>query len=333
MSKGMFSNLEKTIKELSKGMTYYMKIVPDEDGYLDKECPNDMCLSKFKVQSDDWVDRIQDHDAYCPFCGFQADYEQWFTTEQIEQAKGQAVEYAGSLIGKSLKKDSRRGGFKYKGNTHFYNLPAKTLEIMQQKITCEECGFRYAVIGSAYYCPCCGKNTSTRTYLAMIEKTRASVESIDIIRNSISDRDDAERCCETLLTGALNELVVTVQRVCESVYKERVPEAKLRANIFQSLDQGSKLWEELTGQGYQDWLTDEEYTTLRTCFQRRHLFDHQAGIVDKQYIDRSGDNSYREGQRIKLNKNDLLRYISATESLCEKVLDQKNGAILKEDGE
>lgn len=322
MSKGMFKNLEKTLKDLSRGMTYHMEITPDEDGYLDKECPNDECHSKFKVYSDDWAERIQGHDAYCPFCGHKADDEQWFTSEQVEQAKDQAVEYAGALISEALKKDSRRSNFKFKGNRHFYDLPSETLDVMQQKITCEECGFRYAVIGSAYYCPCCGKNTSARTYQTMMTKIRASVENIDAIRDSISDKDAADRCCETLLIGALNELVVTVQRICESVYKERVPEAKIKQNVFQRLDDGCRLWTELTGEGYGDWLTQGQFATLRRCFQRRHLFAHQAGIVDQQYIERSGDESYREGQRIILKPEDLLEYIVAVDTLCSKVLMQ-----------
>lgn len=37
MSRNMFRNLEKTLKELSEGITYQMEIIPDEDGYLDKE--------------------------------------------------------------------------------------------------------------------------------------------------------------------------------------------------------------------------------------------------------------------------------------------------------
>ena len=323
MSRNMFRNLERTLKELSDGITYHMEIIPDEEGYLDKECPNEECLSKFKVQSDDWAERIHEHDAFCPFCGHKADDEQWFTTEQVEQAKGQAVEYAGQLISDALKKDSRRGGFKYKGNRHFYDLPAEALELMQQKITCDECGFRYAVVGSSFFCPCCGKNTTTRTYHSMIEKTRCSVETLDTIRQSIPDKDAAEYCCETLLIGALNELVVTVQHVCEAVYKERVPDAKLKLNVFQRLEDGNKLWEDLTGEGYKDWLTNSQYDSLVKCFHRRHLFDHQAGIVDQRYVDKSGDKSYKVGQRIKLKQNELLQYISVVDELCSKVLEQR----------
>ena len=323
MPKSMFYNLEKTLKELSKGMMYHMEIIPDEDGYLDKECPNKECLSKFKVQSDDWVEQIQGHDAYCPFCGYKDDDEQWYTTEQLEQAKDQAVEYVGQLVSDALKKDSRRGGFKYRGNRRFYDLPAKTLQIMQQKITCEKCGFRYAVIGSAFFCPCCGKNTSTRTYQTMIEKTRTAVESIDEIRASITDKDIAENCCETLLIGSLNDLVVTVQHVCEEIYKERVPGVELKMNVFQRLDDGSKLWEELTGEGYHDWMTDEQYETLVKCFYRRHLFAHKAGIVDQKYIDNSEDRSYKVGQRIKLKQEELLQYITVVDALCSRVIEQR----------
>ena len=117
-----------------------------------------------------------------------------------------------------------------------------------------------------------------------------------------------------------------MQHVCEAVYKERVPDAKLKQNVFQRLEDGNKLWEDLTGEGYKDWLTNSQYDSLVKCFQRRHLFDHQVGIVDQKYIDKSGDESYKVGQRIKLKKNELLQYISVVDALCSKVLEQRHSS-------
>ena len=44
----MFRNTLRMLEQLNGTMTYKMDVLPDEDGYYDKECPNEKCLSKFK---------------------------------------------------------------------------------------------------------------------------------------------------------------------------------------------------------------------------------------------------------------------------------------------
>lgn len=39
----MFEETLRTLDQLSRGMTYKMDVLPDEDGYYDKECPNEDC--------------------------------------------------------------------------------------------------------------------------------------------------------------------------------------------------------------------------------------------------------------------------------------------------
>jgi len=55
----MFEEALRAMKQLN-GTTYKMKIMPDKNGYLDKECPNHECLSKFKVWPEDWETKIED---------------------------------------------------------------------------------------------------------------------------------------------------------------------------------------------------------------------------------------------------------------------------------
>ena len=199
-----------------------MEILPDQDGYIDKECPNEDCLSQFKVNDEDWGNLFSDEAVYCPFCGHSAPADKWWTTEQVEQAKRQAVRSVEAKIGNALSRDARefnrsqpRNSFikmsmKYKGPTHFVNVPAEALAEMEQKIQCDNCGARYAVIGSAFFCPCCGKNSARLTFTNTIEKVRAKVRNIDAIRELISQtsKDEAARTCTSLLESCVPDLAV-----------------------------------------------------------------------------------------------------------------------------
>ena len=334
MSKDYFRNTIRALEELSRTTTYTMEILPDQDGYIDKECPNEGCLSQFKVNDEDWGNLFSDEAVYCPFCGHSAPADKWWTTEQVEQAKRQAVRSVEAKIGNALSRDARefnrsqpRNSFikmsmKYKGPTHFVNVPAEALAEMEQKIQCDNCGARYAVIGSAFFCPCCGKNSARLTFTNTIEKVRAKVRNIDAIRELISQtsKDEAARTCTSLLESCVPDLVVAFQRVCECVYPQLPGAGSLRRNVFQRLDDGSALWRNLVGQGYEDWIDSSEMRSLRICFQQRHLFQHQDGIVDQDYIDKSGDTTYQIGQHIIVKKEDVLMYTDIVEKIGNHVL-------------
>ena len=223
----MFENTIRMLEQMNGTMTYSMPIEPDEDGYYDKECPNENCLSKFKVFGEDWTNLFSDDAVYCPFCGHEAPAKSWYTTEQIEQAKSQARDYIAAQLGQALDRDARefnrhqnRNSFvklsmSYKGTTGFVNLPAFALDEMVQKIQCEKCGARYAVIGSAFYCPCCGNNSARLTFNNTIEKVRAKLNNMDAIRDALSkvSKDDAARTCMSLIESSVPDLVVAFQRL------------------------------------------------------------------------------------------------------------------------
>ena len=81
-----------------------------------------------------------------------------------------------------------------------------------------------------------------------------------------------------------------------------------------------KLWHDLVGKGYDDWITDAQYAKLRKCFQQRHLLQHQDGIVDQDYIAKSGDVSYQIGQHLIIKAVDITEYAEIVENLGKQVL-------------
>lgn len=44
-----------------------MKILSDEKGYLDRQCPNENCLFEFKISMQDWEDKVSDEEVHCPY--------------------------------------------------------------------------------------------------------------------------------------------------------------------------------------------------------------------------------------------------------------------------
>lgn len=328
----------KNIRELRGEQIIPVPIDTDKEGYYDKECPSDECLFQFKVHKEDWKNIFRDEVVFCPMCRHEAKADSWYTTQQIQKAKEQAIKYIHGRIGRTLEAGVKKFNTEQARNSfikmsmhvsrtspNHYILPVPAQQEMHLKITCKECNSRYAVVGSAFFCPSCGHNSAEETFDNSLNKIAAKIKNLPIIRKAVEaiNKDEAEMTCRSLIETSLDECVVAFQRFCEVTYTKLNPSVKIRFNAFQKLDVGGKYWKELYGESYSDWLTKSEFSKLNELFQKRHLLSHTEGMVDQKYIDRSGDTIYSVGQRIVVKEKDVLKL----KNLVEKII-----ATLREKG-
>lgn len=330
----MFEKLLKELDKLQREGQVSVTINADDKGYLDKECPNEECLYKFKVYEQDWISKVSDEVVFCPKCGHRANSDSWWTTEQLEEAKQNAIRQITGRINKAMEEDARafnrkqpRNSFikmsmKVSGNSNAYILPIPALEELEQEITCSECETRYAVIGSGFFCPCCGHNSAEETFNNTVSTIEKTIENIEIVRTAVAavSKDEAENTCRSLIEKGLLDCVVAFQRFCEVTYSKH-PDAKSKIpfNAFQKIDIGEGLWKEIINGSYSDWLSPDEMKRLNILFQRRHLLQHTEGIVDSKYIERSKDDSYQVNQRIITKEKDVLELVKYVKKLTEKI--------------
>jgi hypothetical protein len=55
--------------------------------------------------------------------------------------------------------------------------------------------------------------------------------------------------------------------------------------------------------------TEENRVFLNKMFNRRHIFTHNAGKIDQEYIDNTGDTSVRVNQTIRFGSREIQRLI------------------------
>jgi hypothetical protein len=111
---------------------------------------------------------------------------------------------------------------------------------------------------------------------------------------------------------------MSFQRLNEQLY-ERHCSKTARRNAFQNLDAGSDLWRAEIGHGYADLIGQTKLDQLRVYFQQRHLLAHQQGIVDQDYIDRSGDKTYAAGQRLLIRDTAVREFADLIEELSREL--------------
>ena len=290
----------------------------DEKGYFDRECPNEDCLYTFKVLMKDWEEKVSVDEVHCPLCGHVDTADKWWTQQQLKQLNpiitGFAENYIQKELDKSFKKLARstrnnkfvRITYKPGRRVTFVNNPIGQSEEWETEICCDSCGMRYSVIGSAYFCPCCGFNSAVNSFIDSLDSIEKMLESLREMKDMLTEKynvDSAETMCRSLLESSIGDMVSAFQKFASCKYDELSGKTS-RVNDFQIVDKGSKLFEEETGKKYSDWLSAGELAFMELMFQRRHILEHNNGMVDQRYLDKSGDISYSLGQRIIVKEAD-----------------------------
>ena len=328
----MFDELIRELERLNGTHTVSVPIHADAEGYFDKECPAQECQSGFKVLEEDWRDKVRDEEMFCPFCRHAAPADKWYTTEQVEATTKVAVAKIEGRINTAMKRDADRWNRQQPANSflkitmkvdsrpgHVF-LPPMAADPMRLKITCPACACRYAVIGAAFFCPACGHNAADLMFIQSLGAIRNTLDAIPGLRAAIPDRDVAETTIRLIIENGLQNAVTAFQRYAEALYAACFPSLPTpRRNAFQNLAEGSTLWHLASGKQYSDYMTTAELNTLTRYFQQRHLLAHRQGLVDADYITRSGDTSYREGQRLVVREASVRECLTLVERLARGI--------------
>jgi hypothetical protein len=240
--------------------------IPSDNGFVGRACKNPECKRYFKVHLTSFKDKM-----YCPYCGTLFDKSELITNDQrnyvMEIGQQKAFDYAAKEFTKMLT-DLTRGN-KYlafkpgKPDTYKY-APRKYCEKkVDSQIECSQCKAIFQIYGIFGYCPSCKCDN------ALIYDT-----NIQIILKEIDNSGDKKRA----LRHAYNDLVSTFENACKN---KNVSNKKYN---FQNLECAKEFFHDhLHIDMFQDLSSDEKLSIMR-LFQKRHLYQHNRGIVDKRYI-------------------------------------------------
>lgn len=303
----MFEKMSRALAEIGNRIEVNVPLEGDSEGYLDKECPAETCQFGFKVHGDDWNALVRPEAVHCPMCRHQAPKAEWHTQAQVEAATRYAFSCAKGRMQRALRGEMGPSGSPL--------LPVSASEPMRLRASCEACGCRYSYIGSAFFCPACGHNSAVATFVRSMENARRAA-SIRGQLAGVLDADDAENAARLLREKAMADIVMSMQRLAERVWDD-LPEPKPtpKRNVFQRLDDAGALWLGATGAGFDSILPMADIARMKLYYQRRHLLAHCEGMVDADYLTRSGDTAFTLGQRITVDEASLLDFASLAERL------------------
>ncbi|WP_125812670.1 hypothetical protein [Actinoplanes sp. ATCC 53533] len=294
---------------------------PDMDGFIGRHCEE--CQQTFRVHGEDY-EALQDL-LRCVYCGRQGDARSFATPQQHDRAKTAIWDLAAQALLKSVKglSDDRQIMF---GDHPYRPQPLARINEapVVRKRSCPSCARRYAVFHQHRFCPACGPLTPDVVALDALD---AATATLDMLKQMPAEQAASLRelgVFDQLRVNALKDLVGIVETLADAVFRAVVTDAdnKLQGrsmrNVFQRLDDIANLF---AAEGHVDLRVDlggAKWQRLQATWQARHLFVHNDGIVDTDYVAKVGGASNALlGQRLVISEQRCREAISDTRDLCQ----------------
>ncbi len=288
--------------------SFSVEIKPDEDGLTGRECPKKDCEGYFKVKFGTGI-TVPDAPCHCAYCGHTASADEFWTREQIEYAQSVALRQISDMFYKALKKSE----FKHRPQGAFgigmslkvtrgrpipiRNYREKQLET---EVVCSNCTLRYAVYGVFAYCPDCGRHNSLQILNKNLE---LAIKMLDFAAGA------AVEVTDHLIANALEDCVSAFdgfgREECRVHSAKSTNAAKAQKVSFQNLEGARDSVKALFNLDVSTGLAAGEWSSAVRAFQKRHLVSHKSGVVDEEYIRKTGDRGAVVGRKISIEADQV----------------------------
>jgi len=253
---------------------------------------------------------------FCPYCGCRFSKEELTTEDQTEHFTEAAIEEGKKYMYDEVDKAFGHLARRFRGSKYvrFEHKPIRYRKKpvypryqerqVDSELTCSECGFPFQVFGVFGYCPGC-RNENLWIYDA----------NFAIISQEVSSSSDSQRA----LRHGYSDLVSTFEFFCRS----RARSITTETGRFQVLSSTGKFFKRHLGTDIFDGLSNDDMLTLRRVFHKRHLYEHNKGIINEKYTRMIPEDAKLLGKHAELSLDELER---AAEVL-RRVLDNLSRAL------
>ena len=305
-------------------MNIKVSLPSDEQGFIGRECPK--CYKYFKVK---FGTGLPTSICHCPYCGYTGDHNEFFTKDQIEYAKSIALrEVMGRVVEPGLRKLERsfkeleratRGGFiqikiKTKRSPMIFPLKYYQEKEVETYVTCDNCGLEFAVYGIFANCPDCGKLNALIIFKKSIEVARKRIHLLDVIKG---ENELREAILEDALSGGVSTFDA-LGKVLQSRYPDIFPQRP--KNLFQNLKALSDALSKSIGKSLSDIIGRENFEFLFKMFQVRHIYEHNMGVIDDDFVRKVPNLGHLKGRKYPLKQDEIEKLLAVVLGTGDKIL-------------
>lgn len=263
-------------------LSFNVTIPLDGEGMLGRECLE--CKKYFKLKPGTGLETNHCH---CPYCDYEGNHDSFWTEDQLEyshsivmqQAIQKVINPLSEKLNKSFKKlESKTRNspikIKVKSTGSDFSFPTKyySEQELETKVVCDSCGLHFAIYGVFSKCPDCNKTNAFLIYNTSLEVIR---KKLNIFSKPEIPEDVIEISLSSIITSSISAFDGLGKELRE-ISSGRLP-AKPR-NLFQNI---TLLNEEM---GNLISLKHSNFSGLLEWFQVRHIYEHNMGVIDNDFI-------------------------------------------------
>jgi len=272
-------------------------LISDRHGMFGSFCPN--CKSYFRID-------MFSSDMFCPYCGKVSRGIHFITENQLKYIYAFCNAFIEAYDGDedvTLDLDKLNEELPENRPKWLYSE-----ETQQNNYKCSTCKRKYNILGEYCLCPGCGKPNLSDVFS---QKMNEFGKQFQKANEEVSDRHDREVEWEKL-TRCVSEFESMANQIRRFLLRH--PATEKRKNSLKSLSfQNILIARDLLKEWYDidilEGVSETDSNFLNKMFNRRHLFIHNAGQVDQEYLNNTGDTSVRLNQMIRVRSREIRRLI------------------------
>jgi hypothetical protein len=264
---------------------------------------------------------------YCPYCSGVAPSLAFITKDQSLYITACYDAFARSYMGNKSASVDEDDITDSKSEWHY-------AEVKQQvHFKCEIAGCRTETDmlgdGSAY-CPRCGRSHARKIF---IDSMNEMLTQLQETKANLSDESKRGSVWEQMTKDSVTNLEALANHLrFKLLLTPMTPRRRkrLESESFQNPIQADKSLLEWFDIGLMEWVGNDsvpkrkvpsDSSFIKKMFQKRNVLVHNKGIVNEEYLERSGDTEFALGERIAVRDHEAKRFIETVRAMGENLLD------------
>jgi len=292
----------------------YIKVpigfTPDENGKRGRECP--ICGEYFKVKFGTGLPITYQ---MCPYCGHKEDSNKFFTQDQIKYmhsiAANEVLAPALENFRKSLKDNLKN--FEPSNTPIKFDIKLYEEKRLETDVICDNCGLEFSIYGVFSNCPDCGQLNAKVIFDRSIE---VSIKKLELYKDERLDSSIRNDLPKDALNGGVSAFDA-LGKGLKTKYDQIIPSKP--PNLFQNLDELNKFLYSKFGKSISAYISEEDFNFLFKMFQVRHIYEHNAGVIDNGFIKKLPEYNNLIGRKYALKEEEIKKFLFITQGLGTKI--------------
>lgn len=280
----------------------------DDNGLTGRECPS--CHEYFKIKFGTGLKG--ELPCHCPYCGHAADHLSFMTKAQNDYLESIAMkEVLGPILDeldKSFKQleQSTRNSFiqiKVKTSGDPVRIQYYRERELETHVICDSCGLEFAIYGVFATCPDCNRLNASVIFVKSVEVAKKRLLLLD----SIEDDSLKEAVLKDSLSGGISAFDAFGKGLREhhvGIFPDKP------RNLFQNLKVLEDTLQKNLSFSIESAIGTEKLKILRRLFQVRHIYEHNLGVIDKDFVSNIPEYAHMEGRKYPLDKEEISTFLA-----------------------